>query len=141
MNSKQESVLYLNGNIYTVDARDSRAEAVLVKDGKIAFVGSNEDAKALAADRVVDLEGKTVIPGFIEGHGHLTWGAMDAVFRINLFGVDSADEYIPKIRKFIEENPDLEVYEGVGWENPFFGEKGPSRKILDKICPDKPILL
>ena len=45
MNSKQESVLYLNGNIYTVDARDSRAEAVLVKDGKIAFVGSNEDAK------------------------------------------------------------------------------------------------
>lgn len=141
MNSKQESVLYLNGNIYTVDARDSRAEAVLVKDGKIAFVGSNDEAKALAADRVVDLEGKTVVPGFIEGHGHLTWGAMDAVFRINLFGVDSADEYIPKIRKFIEENPDLEVYEGVGWENPFFGEHGPSRKILDEICPDKPMLL
>lgn len=141
MSHQQESVLYLNGNIYTASALDSRAEAVLVKEGRFAFVGSNEAAKALQADRTVDLEGRTVLPGFIEGHGHLTWGAMDAVFRINLFGVDSADEYVPKIRKFVENNPDLDVYEGVGWENPFFGEHGPSRKILDEICPDKPMLL
>lgn len=139
--SKQETILYRNGNFYTVDDRDSRAEAVAVKDGRFIFVGSNAQAEAIEADRVIDLQGKTVVPGFIEGHGHVTWGAMDAVFRINLFGAEKVEEYLENIRGFIAENPDLEVYEGVGWENPFFGEHGPSRKLLDEICPDKPILL
>lgn len=139
--SKNETILYRNGNIYTVDAQDSRAEAVAIADGKIIFVGTNEEADDIVCDKVIDLEGKTMLPGFIEGHGHVTWGAMDAVFRINLFGVDSVDEYAPKIKAFVDANPDLQVYEGVGWENPFFGEHGPSRKILDEICPDKPMLL
>ena len=138
--SNSETILYKNGKIYTVDACDSQAEAVAIKDGKFVFVGSNKDADAVQADRVIDLEGKTVVPGFIEGHGHLSWGAVDAVFRIDLFGAEKPEDYLEKIRAFVKEHPDLAVYEGFGWDNQFFGEQGPSRKLLDEICDDRPML-
>ena len=65
-------VLYKNGQIYTVDDSRSWAEAVAVKDGRITFVGSNEDAKGIEAAEVIDLDGKMLLPGFIEAHGHVT---------------------------------------------------------------------
>ena len=58
-------VLYKNGQIYTVDDSRSWAEAVAVKDGRITFVGSNEDAKGIEAAEVIDLDGKMLLPGFI----------------------------------------------------------------------------
>ena len=64
-------VLYKNGQIYTVDDSRSWAEAVAVKDGRITFVGSNEDAKGIEAAEVIDLDGKMLLPGFIEAHGHV----------------------------------------------------------------------
>lgn len=134
-------VLYINGQIYTVDSSKSQAEAVAVKDGKITFVGSNEEAKAIKAKETVDLGGKMMLPGFIEAHGHVTWGAIDNLFKIPLFGAEKASDYTDKISEFVKENPDLAVYEGSGWENPFFGKTGPSRKILDEICSDKPMLM
>lgn len=134
-------ILYINGQIYTVDDKKSMAQAVAVKDGRITFVGSNEEAKTVEAAETVDLGGKMMLPGFIEGHGHVTWGAIDSLFKISLFGAESADFYMETIRKFVEENPDLPVYEGAGWENPFFGSEGPSRKLLDEICSDKPMFM
>ena len=134
-------VLYKNGQIYTVDDSRSWAEAVAVKDGRITFVGSNEDAKGIEAAEVIDLDGKMLLPGFIEAHGHVTWGAIDSLFKISLFGAEDAQYYIDTIKKFVADNPDLPVYEGAGWENPFFGPEGPSRKILDEICSDRPMLM
>jgi len=61
-----------NGKIYTVDLKDSIAEAILIKDGKIQRVGSSEEILRLAPDPVqeLDLEGRTVTPGFIDCHNH-----------------------------------------------------------------------
>ncbi len=134
-------ILYTNGVIFTVDDDKTMAEAVAVKDGKITFVGSNAEAKDIEAKETVDLDGKMMLPGFIEAHAHATWGAIDALFKVALFGADNADYYVRKIKEFVQERPDLPVYEGVGWENPFFGKEGPSRKILDEICSDKPMLM
>lgn len=140
-NAVQNDVLYMNGKIYTVDGNDSMAEACAVKDGRFTFVGSNEEAGAVKAQKIVDLGGKTVLPGFIEAHAHVTWAAVDAIFKVNLFGGESADDYLKAIEKFIAEHPDLPAYEGVGWENPMFEKTGPSRKLLDGICPDKPVMM
>lgn len=64
--------LYLNGSIYTVDAKDSVKEAVAVKDGRILYVGTNAGAKALASPitHVVDLQGRMMMPGLVDGHMH-----------------------------------------------------------------------
>ncbi len=137
----QNDVLYKNGKIYTIDGDDRCVEACGVKGNKFTFVGSNEEAEAIEADKVIDLNGKTVLPGFIEAHAHVTWAAVDAVFKVGLFGEESVDAYLEKIKKFIDDHPDLPVYEGVGWENPMFEKTGPSRKLLDGICPDKPVMM
>src|SRR5262245_35113581 len=65
--------LYRNANIDTVDAARPRAEAMVVENGRFRAVGSEAEARAAAgADaQVVDLEGRTVLPGLIDAHGHL----------------------------------------------------------------------
>ena len=137
----QNDVLYKNGRIYTIDGGDRCVEACAVKGNRFTFVGSNEEAQHISADRVIDLEGKTVLPGFVEAHAHVTWAAIDAIFKVGLFGEESVDAYLDKIRQFIDAHPDLPVYEGVGWENPMFEKTGPSRRLLDEICPDKPVMM
>lgn len=137
----QNDVLYKNGRIYTIDGGDRCVEACAVKGNKFTFVGSNEEAEHISADRVIDLEGRTVLPGFVEAHAHVTWAAIDAIFKVGLFGEESVDAYLDKIKQFIDAHPDLPVYEGVGWENPMFEKTGPSRRLLDEICPDKPVMM
>lgn len=137
----QNDILYVNGNIYTIDNDDSRAQACAVKNGRFTFIGTNLEAQEIKADKIVDLGGKTVLPGFIEAHAHVTWAALDAVFKVSLFGGESVEDYLEAIKKFMAEHPDLPVYEGAGWENSMFDRTGPSRKLLDGICPHKPVIM
>jgi predicted amidohydrolase YtcJ len=64
--------VYVNGYLYTVDARDSIRQALAVRNGRIAYVGSNAGARALAGatTRVVDLQGRLLMPGLVDGHMH-----------------------------------------------------------------------
>src|ERR1700676_197225 len=62
--------VYVNGYVYTVDAREAVHEALVVRDGRIAYVGPNAGARALAgsATRVIDLKGRLLMPGLVDGH-------------------------------------------------------------------------
>ena len=62
-----------NAKVYTVNQNQLYAKALAVKDGKIVFVGSNTDVKGDVGDstEVIDAKGQFVMPGFIEGHGHI----------------------------------------------------------------------
>jgi predicted amidohydrolase YtcJ len=64
--------IYFNGYVYTVDDHDSVQEALAVRNGRIAYVGSNSEAKALAgpATHIVDLHGRMLMPGLVDGHMH-----------------------------------------------------------------------
>ena len=64
--------VYFNGYVYTVDDHDTVAEALVVHDGRIAYVGSNAAAKAMAgpATQVLDLHGRMMMPGLVDGHMH-----------------------------------------------------------------------
>jgi predicted amidohydrolase YtcJ len=72
MNGIPADLVLKNGNIITVDAHDTIAEATAVLDGKFVRVGSNDDVAPLIgeATRVIDLAGKTLVPGFIDAHTH-----------------------------------------------------------------------
>jgi predicted amidohydrolase YtcJ len=71
-NTTLADTIYLNGYIYTVDSKDSVQEALAVSNGRIAYVGTNAGAKALAGPKthVVDLHGRMLMPGLIDGHMH-----------------------------------------------------------------------
>src|SRR5215471_18504508 len=89
--------IFKNGNFYTVNERQPRAEAVAVKAGKIIFVGSNRDAKAFEGKdtRVIDLKGNTVVPGLTDSHYHLA-GVGAREMNLNLEGTDSLDAFVTK---------------------------------------------
>ena len=65
--------LYFNGNVITVNNKEEVVQAVAIEDGKIIKVGTNEEILSLKDNdtEVIDLEGKTMLPGFIDPHGHI----------------------------------------------------------------------
>ena len=139
MNEKTQK-LYLNGNIFTGDRNDSRQEAIVTEGDKIAFVGSNEDARKFVKDETnaVDLQGAFVMPGLIDSHCHaFSMGAIQ-VLHVQLMEAQSYDEIIETIRIYVAENPDKDIYHGFGWYNGFFENGMPTADILDDIIPDKP---
>ena len=73
--------IYHNGNIITINDTQPRAEAVAVKDGKILAVGTKENALKSKGDgtRLLDLQGRTMLPGFVDAHGHVMGGGLQAL--------------------------------------------------------------
>ena len=145
MNKKNEygDKVILNGAVYTVDANDTIASAVAIKDNKIIFVGSEADVKQYICDdtQIIDLKGGIVFPGFIDAHTHPVIGGTIEVFEIALSGITGKEDTLIAIRKFIEENPDLDCYSGLGFLRSDYDEIGPRKEWLDEISPNKPIIL
>jgi len=138
--SKQETadVIYTNAKVYTVNEKQPWAEAVGIKGNKIVFVGSNEEAKAFTGTetKVVDLDGKMVLPGFISAHDHLVAsGWMN--LGVQLYEGKSLDDYLKAIKEYADAHPDEEVIRGIGWNIENTGGKHPTAVMLDKAVPDR----
>lgn len=135
--------LFVNGRIHTQDKERSCAQALAISGKKIAFVGSNEEAEALKADaaNVVDLEGRMMLPGFIDAHMHLSIAGPEMLYKVVLHDLDNEEDYLKRIKEYVDSHPEMEKYEGAGWINPAFGPNGPTRQALDSVCPDKPIVV
>ncbi|HWQ79140.1 MAG TPA: amidohydrolase family protein, partial [Anaerovoracaceae bacterium] len=133
-----------NGVIYTIDGKNTVAEAIAVKGDKILYVGSDTGAAAYTgiATQVVDLKGKTVMPGFIDGHVHAPGTALTELYDIYLYDSLTKDATLASIKEFVDANPDLDVYWGSGYSLGISDDpKGPKKEWLDEICADKPIIL
>lgn len=135
--------LYENGNILTME--DSPAQAVLVRDGRIAFAGDNRQARLLAGPdtRRVDLKGDTLMPAFIDAHSHFA-GYAHSLLQVDLAGVDSLAKMEERIRVFIEENalPAGEWVKAGGYDhNTLSPALHPAREWLDRVAPAHPVVL
>ena len=139
---KTADIIYLNGNIYTVNDNFDVAEAFAVKEDRFIAVGSNEEIKKYAdADtEIIDLKGKTVIPGIIESHLHVNF------FGIGQMEVDGhnlkLDEVLDLVKKEHDSCGPNDWIRGDGWnENNWGASKYPTKEDLDKVSPDKPVNL
>ena len=131
------------GRIYTVDAKRSWAEALAIRDGRIVFVGSDEDAKAhIGPDtKVVELEGRLVLPGFQDAHIHPISAGLEAR-SCDLNGLETVEEYLVVIKQYADAHPDAAWITGGGWLMSAFGPGAlASRKLLDGVVPDRPVYL
>ncbi|MDU0326391.1 amidohydrolase family protein [Microbacterium sp. KSW2-21] len=131
-----------NGRIITSDADDTVADAVAVLDGRVAFVGRAEDHSPAPGSRLIDLGGRTVLPGLIDAHTHPTMVARSA-WHISLPDTDDLDEILTFVREYGERHsPDeapflyFEYYPST-----LFGESGPTKQMLDAAISDRPVLL
>ena len=136
-------IVFKNGTVYTVNERQPRAEAIAVKGNKIIFVGSNREAKAYEGKttRVIDLQGKTVVPGLTDAHYHLA-GVGAREMNLNLEGTTSLEDFLAKVKARVDRAKTGEWVTGRGWIETFWKPPTfPSRRDLDKIAPENPVYL
>lgn len=132
-------VVFANGMVRTVDPALPEADTVAVRDGRIAWVGQWDRAPSWAAQaaQVVDLGGRTLLPGFIDAHNHVRLGSDTACAQ--LAGADSLAEVGARLRAWREEHPDADWVEGEGYSYAGLAEGAhPTRAMLDTLVPDRP---
>lgn len=135
---------FINGRIYTL-AEPARAEALLVRDGRIAALGSTEEIQAqanAAKAEVIDLQGKVVLPGFIDAHTHLVFAGLAKTRYLDLSGARSLDELLDQVRAAVKGKSRDEWLIGRRWDESRWPERRyVTRQDLDRVAPRVPVAL
>ncbi|WP_339686076.1 amidohydrolase [uncultured Nonlabens sp.] len=131
-----------NATIYSVDDAFSKATAIAVKDGKIIFMGSQEELakQNLIASKTVDASGKFMYPGLIDAHCHF-YRLGQQVQRVDLVETKSYQEVLDKIQEFQKANNKAFII-GRGWDqNDWEIKEYPTNKELNELFPDTPVAI
>ncbi len=136
-------LIVINARIYTVDDSRPVVSALAVRDGRIAFAGSVREAMALrgAGTRVLDLKGRTIIPGMMDAHAHLL-ALGKSLQTVNLVGTKSYEEVIARV---VERSkgvaPGIWIT-GRGWDQNQWGDtRFPTHEALSRALPNNPVYL
>lgn len=141
--AQKADLVFKNGIVYTVDEKMPQAQAVAVAAGKILAVGSDTEIERLVGDdtRVIDLHGKTMVPGFIDSHYHYM-GVGQREYYLNLDGTKALEEFLEKLKAESAEKSKAEWIVGRGWiEEDWPTKEFPTRYDLDKVAPENPVTL
>ncbi len=134
--------IFFSARVYTLDEAAPRAEALAVDEGRIVYVGDNDGALELAGSDTVwhDLDGKMLLPGFIDTHMHpVSGGAYARALSLDTFG--TVDDWIRSIDEYAAANPDAPLLFGYGFLASTFGPDGPTRQMIDAVVDERPVLL
>lgn len=137
---KPVDLLLFNGSIYTVNQNFDVAQAMVIKDGKIIDVGTNEQMQTYEAKEKIDLNGKPVYPGLIDPHCHFYGYSTDLV-KCNLYGTTSFTDVLDKVKEYSKTNKFSWIL-GRGWDqNDWAVQEFPDKTILDSLFPNTPVFL
>ncbi|MCB0792736.1 MAG: amidohydrolase [Flavobacteriales bacterium] len=131
-----------NGTIHTLDGSNDRVEAMAIRDGRIIELGAERQImNRYRADRTVDLAGRIVFPGFIDGHCHFLGYGLNKQ-KVDLTGTRTWDEVVQRTRAFADAHPEKEWIMGRGWDqNDWPMPTEPDNDRLNALFPDRPVLL
>ncbi len=147
-NPKADLVLK-NAQVNTINISQPNAEAIAVKEGKIIFVGSNEAVINFIGGKteVIDCANQFLMPGFIEGHGHIH-GLGSSLVNLNLQSVKNWGEIVSMIEEAVKKAKPGDWIIGRGWHQekwnpaPTVNYMGyPYHETLDKVSPNNPVVL
>ena len=135
-------LIVVNGDVRTVDLKKPKVQAFAIDDGKFAAIGSNDEIRALADSetKIIDAGGKTVTPGFIDGHTHLTSGT-DMVVGVDLSYIPDKKTWLEKIKEADARLPKGAWLTGGGWDYTLGEGKLPTKEDLDAVVPDRVVIL
>ncbi len=135
--------ILLNGRIMTLDKGSSIGDAIAVNAGLFAAVGTNDDIRALAGANttVEDLGGSIVLPGLIDAHNHLL-STSQVLRQIQLYDCRSISEILDRVAQRVSSAQPGEWIIGKGWDESLLAEgRHPSRKEIDSVAPNNPVVL
>lgn len=142
-------IILENAQVYTVNKSQPNAEAVAIKNGRIIFIGTTADAKKFAGDstETIDCKGQFVMPGFIEGHGHIH-GLGESLMSLNLMNVKNWDEIVTMVADAAKKAKPGDWIIGRGWHQEKW-DKSPEKNYLgypyqdqlDKVSINNPVML
>src|SRR5947209_2992562 len=137
-----KDVLFINGRIYTLEPSSPLAEALAVRNGRIAAVGRTADLRdAFPKLRPVDLGGRAVVPGFVDSHIHLPSCGIN-LERVDLTGARSLAEAVGLVAAAVRRARPGTWVRGRGWnKNAWPEQRFPSKDDLDPISPEHPVAL
>jgi len=134
-------MLLTNARIHTMDPRGSVVDSLVIREGRVAFVGARGDVNPSAGERVLDLGGRAVLPGLVDGHGHLMLLARSRL-ELDLSSAGSEEETAAKVREASARRRPGEWIAGRGWDQTRWpGQRFPSRASLDRAAPGHPVAL
>jgi len=135
-------VVFRGGVAYTVDPARTWAQAVAGKGGRIVSVGTDESVAELIGPKteVRDLHGRMLLPGFQDAHVHPPSGGLE-MLECNLSEAYTREDYERIVADYASEHPDVEWIRGGGWSMDSFPGGTPTKQILDRIVPDRPVYL
>jgi len=138
-------LVLLNGNVITVDKKESLAQAVAVKGDRIIHVGKDREVRGLVGKSTcfIDLTGKTVLPGFIEPHTHfMSFGIRLKMVNVRTPPNQTISDVLERIRERAKITPKGEWIQAQGYEHTAIKEKRwPTRAELDGAAPDHPLVI
>jgi len=134
--------VFLDGRIYTVAPKHPWAASVAIKNGHFICVGDSASVQEHIGPttEVYDLEGKMVLPGFIDSHAHASCATNESA-SLEMFHLESLEDYLDAVREFATDHPEHEVIYGGGWHNNLFPPTGPVKEDLDAVVSDRPVCL
>jgi predicted amidohydrolase YtcJ len=137
-------LILVHGKILTVDAKDSIAQAIAIRQGKIIAVGSDEQISKLGGPqaKVIDLHGKTATPGLIDTHAHLAAGGYEELYEVGLSDAATIGDVVNRVQTAAAKLKPGEWLTGAGWDE---GKLAERRYVLasdlDKAAPHNPVWL
>ncbi|MDH5604758.1 MAG: amidohydrolase [Cyclobacteriaceae bacterium] len=142
-------LIILGGTIYTVAGKDTVVEAVAIKKDRIIFAGSERESLHFKGDstQMIDLQGATMTPGFIEGHGHFMGMGFNAL-SLDLSGIENYDSLAKKVKEAVDRSKPGEWITGRGWhQSKWFPQPDTlvmgfqTHEKLSAVSPDNPVFL
>ena len=134
--------VFMNAYVWTVDEERPVAEAIAILDGKIIAVAANDEIKNFIGNttRVIDAEGKLILPGFIDNHTHFTDGGFQ-LQSIDLRHAQNKEEFAQLIKEWAERFPGRWITGGT-WDHDNFPDGDlPTKELIDPYTPDTPVFV
>lgn len=152
LRAQSADTIYHGGTVLTMDDAAPRAEAVAVKDGKILAVGRRDDVMKTKGEgtRVVDLGGRAMIPGFVDAHGHVMMGGLQALSANLLPPPDGEGKDIASLQRILRDwrkaneaaVQKVGFLMGIGYDDAQLAElRHPTRDDLDAVATDLPLMI